>query len=110
MKATAAVQVAAKGHVVRDKAFLWIQIGMVVCIMVAVIASALIARSNKRLSDVTKRRREQRRSEAHAAEANIDALSGRPQLPQSGTPPLSNSQETSVGAAAADCLRKPNSK
>jgi hypothetical protein len=71
-------------HLASDTTLRWIQVGMMVGIALALVATYLIARSNKRLDERIRRRREQRRAEADAAEANMDALAGRPDVPLNG--------------------------
>jgi hypothetical protein len=59
-------------------AFHWMEVVMVVGIALAVFATFVTARANKRLAERIRRRREQRRAQAQAAAANVDALAGRP--------------------------------
>jgi hypothetical protein len=74
---------AAAGPPLSETAMHWIEYGMMVGIALAVGGTYLIARSNKRLGERIRRRREQRRAEAKAAGANVEALAGRPELPPS---------------------------
>lgn len=70
---------------VSDTVYFWVQVVMIVGIVLMLIASFFLARSNKRMGEETQRRREQRRAEADTAEANVDALAGRPEVPSDVT-------------------------
>lgn len=74
-------QGAAHGLVVSDTVYWWIQAFMLVVIVLGLIGSFFLARSNRRMGEETQRRLEQKRAQTKTAEANIDALAGRPQLP-----------------------------
>lgn len=82
MTVPVAAHSAAGAHIVSDTAFFWIETVMVVVIILGLIASYFIARSNTRMAEETRRLLEQRRDEQDSAEANIDALAGRPEQPQ----------------------------
>jgi hypothetical protein len=83
VSAAAATQIIPGSPVLSDTAFLWLQVLMLVGIALVAIATYLTARANKRLDDRIRRQREQRRAQAHTADANIDALAGRPVVPPS---------------------------
>jgi membrane protein implicated in regulation of membrane protease activity len=83
VSAADAAQIIPGSSVLSDTVFLWLQVLMVVGIALAVIATYLTARANKRLNERIRRRREQRRAQADTVSANIDALAGRPVIPPS---------------------------
>lgn len=91
MSAPVGVQTVSHTDRVSDDLFVWYEAIMIVGIVLAVIATYLLARSNRRLGERTRRRREQRRAQREAACANIDALAGRPELPGD---PAQESSET----------------
>lgn len=67
-----------------DTVFSWVRALMITGILLALIGSFFLARSNKRMGEQTQRRRQQKQAEAETAQANVDALAGRPQLPPGG--------------------------